>query len=70
MRAKHCVLTHFSQRYPKMPTIALDRLASIPTVLAYDGMRIVVGGIARISRYLPAMSELSRELLGIAEDEG
>ncbi|PWN95607.1 hypothetical protein FA09DRAFT_134287 [Tilletiopsis washingtonensis] len=70
MNAKHCLLTHFSQRYPKLPRLSAPGAASEsgkrePIVaLAFDLASIAVRDMWKMERYRPAL-----ELLFDADEE-
>lgn len=60
MRAKYIVLTHFSQRYPKLPeTGNMGDEGNI--LVAFDLMRIKVGEMRKFQHYMPALRELFKE---------
>ena len=60
MDAKALMLTHFSQRYPKLPIIAKDGHGKqrMKVALAFDMMRMKVGHIGRFEKFIPALREL------------
>ncbi|KAK3942359.1 hypothetical protein QBC46DRAFT_379994 [Diplogelasinospora grovesii] len=69
MQARRILLTHFSQRYPKIPVIseesqnqnqAVDR----SVLFAFDYMRVKLGEFKHAEAYLPALRRL------YAEEEG
>lgn len=69
MNAKNTVLTHISQRYPKLPTIGTEGATIDKTQHAcfgFDGMRASLSQIQEIQRMVPRMSELLEQF----EDEG
>jgi ribonuclease Z len=60
MEAKSLILTHFSQRYPKIPPLNLDRrdqttVRGMPIVIAFDLMRLRKQSIVLASRLTPAL---------------
>ena len=63
MGAYRTVLTHFSQRYPKMPEgLPRDGPAAAGTVVAFDGMRVPLRLLGVLPLLLPAMERtLQRE---------
>lgn len=69
MNAKNTVLTHISQRYPKLPTIGTAG-ATIDNnqhaCFGFDGMRADLSQIQQIQQMVPRMSELLEQF----EDEG
>ena len=60
MDAAHVLLTHFSQRYPKLARIgAKQRGKHGPHVgIAFDQMRVTTAGIRRMQSYRPALEQL------------
>lgn len=73
MRAKHCLLTHFSARYPKVPRLApapgnepasVDVAAKevicheMDVAISFDSMRTRVGDLWRLERFMPAFEAL------------
>jgi ribonuclease Z len=72
MGAKRCLLTHFSQRYPKLPHLseallpskaaAADEATPCDVVLAFDYMRLRIGDAWKGRYYLPPLQALLREL--------
>ena len=85
MKAKHCLLTHFSARYPKLPPVhsnSLNQLdihmegeeIALPIIaIAFDLMSIRLDEFWKIDRYRDAMevlfSEVETEKESIAGDE-
>ena len=63
MDAKALMLTHFSQRYPKLPIIAKDGHGKqrMKVALAFDMMRMKVGHIGRFEKFIPALRELYKD---------
>lgn len=61
MRARTCLLTHFSQRYPKLPPLAEDGRYAGDVGIAFDGMRIAVGDIWKMTYWRDALEALFRE---------
>ncbi|AOW00583.1 beta-lactamase-like protein [Yarrowia lipolytica] len=62
MEAKHVVLTHFSQRYPKLPelsalTLETKDLQKVPVAIAFDMMRIRLGEIAEQADHFDAIAK-------------
>lgn len=64
MRAKHILLTHFSQRYPKVPPPSAPRESGLlanekePVIaLAFDHASIRIGSMWKMARYLPAIQQ-------------
>ncbi|KAH8149591.1 uncharacterized protein LAJ45_06221 [Morchella importuna] len=61
MGAKGVILTHFSQRYPKLPVFSTKGDGNgMDIVLAFDLCRIRVGDMGRFAGFLPALRELYR----------
>jgi ribonuclease Z len=60
MEAKALILTHFSQRYPKIPRLNMDgrdenSLKGIPIAIAFDFMRLRSNSLALASKMTPAL---------------
>jgi ribonuclease Z len=71
MGARRVLLTHFSQRYAKMPTFA-DKTTSGPdavkdqvVLMAFDQMRVKLGEFRKAEAFLPAL----RRFLELEEDK-
>lgn len=66
MKAKHCLLTHFSARYPKLPPLS-DPLAEIDGVrepivaMAFDMATLRLDEFWKMERYRPAMGVLFQD---------
>lgn len=63
MRARRVLLTHFSQRYPKIPNkldmgSGEDSVKDQVALLAFDQMRVKLGDFKRAELFLPALREL------------
>jgi ribonuclease Z len=72
MKAKHCLLTHFSQRYPKLPNVSDSYpdtdSAHVPIIsIAFDLMSLRVGDMWKVRHYKSPFETLFSELEG---DEG
>ncbi|KAG8700037.1 hypothetical protein FRC09_006214 [Ceratobasidium sp. 395] len=63
MNAKHLLLTHFSQRYPKMPVIRSELTA---TALAFDYMTITTSDIWKVGCYVGALEHVFD---GVGQDD-
>ncbi|KAG8779155.1 hypothetical protein FRC12_024609 [Ceratobasidium sp. 428] len=63
MNAKHLLLTHFSQRYPKMPVIRSELTA---TALAFDYMTIATSDIWKVGCYVGALEHVFD---GVGQDD-
>ncbi|KAG5358363.1 Ribonuclease Z [Yarrowia sp. B02] len=62
MEAKNVVLTHFSQRYPKLPevsslTLETKDLQKVPVAIAFDMMRIRLGEIGEQAQHYEAIGK-------------
>ncbi|KAL2147594.1 hypothetical protein VTI28DRAFT_8048 [Corynascus sepedonium] len=78
MSARRILLTHFSQRYPKLPVVdeeALSRNSAsdgtgkrqdVEVLFAFDMMRVRLGEFKQAKQFLPAL----RELLNVEERMG
>ncbi|KAB5516948.1 hypothetical protein GE09DRAFT_1066587 [Coniochaeta sp. 2T2.1] len=61
MRAKNVLLTHFSQRYPKLPEIQNEGErgeGEAPVVFAFDFMRVRLGEFRKAREFVPALQRL------------
>jgi ribonuclease Z len=67
MKAKQLVLTHFSQRYPKIPPVANGASAGdggdIPVIFAFDFMALTPNNLNMASSVTPAMRDLFPEVV-------
>lgn len=66
MGAKYTVLTHFSQRYPKLPSIASNSPGGTPqllerTIFAFDLLSIPLARIASLGHILEGLREVMPE---------
>ncbi|KAB5523002.1 beta-lactamase-like protein [Coniochaeta sp. 2T2.1] len=64
MRAKNVLLTHFSQRYPKLPEIQNGGErgdGEAPVVFAFDFMRVRLGEFRKAREFVPALQRLRQE---------
>ncbi|KAH8902586.1 hypothetical protein BR93DRAFT_947971 [Coniochaeta sp. PMI_546] len=69
MGARNVLLTHFSQRYPRLPGVGGevagrdegDGEAPPPVVFAFDFMRVRLGEFRRAREFLPALQRLYAE---------
>lgn len=62
MGAKACILTHFSQRYPRIaPLLEQDSCLSFPVAFAFDFMKIRPDNISVASKLTPALRLLYPE---------
>ncbi|KAG0283284.1 hypothetical protein BGZ96_012348 [Linnemannia gamsii] len=57
MEAKHTLLTHFSQRYPKIPRFDSDDKSTIIGI-CFDLMSVKFGEIEHLAKFLPALELL------------
>ncbi|KAH8879131.1 hypothetical protein GQ53DRAFT_706268 [Thozetella sp. PMI_491] len=58
MKARRVLLTHFSQRYPKvtsLPADAPELTADRPVLFGFDGMRVRLGEFRQAELFLPAI---------------
>jgi ribonuclease Z len=61
MEAKCTILTHFSQRYPKIPPTPGEKQGSMPVVFAFDYMRLTPRNLMAASKLTPALRLLYPE---------
>lgn len=66
MNAKHLLLTHFSQRYPKMPVVK-DGLTA--TALAFDYMTITMPDVWKMGCYVNALEHAFNSVAHKDDDE-
>ncbi|KAG0198567.1 Zinc phosphodiesterase ELAC protein 2 [Mortierella sp. GBA30] len=57
MEAKFTLLTHFSQRYPKIPRFDSEDKSTVIGI-CFDLMSVRLGEISRLSKFLPALQVL------------
>ncbi|KAK3905087.1 hypothetical protein C8A05DRAFT_31083 [Staphylotrichum tortipilum] len=74
MEARRILLTHFSQRYPKLPVVSEETLRrgreggrekDVEVLFAFDMMRVKLGEFKQAKAFLPAI----RSLLEVGEKE-
>jgi ribonuclease Z len=61
MNAKSVILTHFSQRYPKIPPIANAINQNAPIIFAFDFIKVTPGNLLAASKLTPALRLLHPE---------
>lgn len=61
MKAKAVVLTHFSQRYPKVPPVANAINQNVPIIFAFDFMRLTPPNLVAASKLTPTLRLLYPE---------
>lgn len=62
MQAEHTILTHFSQRYAKLPRIQLNEDGSLQNVaIAFDNMQVTLEDLKHFHLMYPAMRSLFAE---------
>ncbi|KAG0141814.1 hypothetical protein CROQUDRAFT_27436, partial [Cronartium quercuum f. sp. fusiforme G11] len=64
MKAKNCILNHFSSRYPKIPDLEAqnnldERRMNIG--ISFDLMTCRIGDVSKLERYLPAFEQLVKK---------
>ncbi|KAK4161845.1 hypothetical protein QBC43DRAFT_216568 [Cladorrhinum sp. PSN259] len=79
MKARRILLTHFSQRYPKLPalptgedgTIEGEPIVDQAVVFAFDHMRVKLGEFKQAEVYIPALRKLltDEEKVEAGEDD-
>ncbi|KAH7657828.1 Ribonuclease Z protein [Dioscorea alata] len=65
--AYRIILTHFSQRYPKIPV--LDEACTHNTCIAFDLMSINLADLPMLPKVLPYLKGLFRDQMGLEESE-
>jgi ribonuclease Z len=68
--AYRTILTHFSQRYPKIPVLNEDNLKNQKIGLAYDMMTVGLGDLPRLPCVIPALQGLCGEEDDDDDEEG
>ena len=58
MNAKHLLLTHFSQRYPKTSFTKQTTLSNCPIAFAFDMMTIPLSEFKKLEEYHLEIAEL------------
>jgi ribonuclease Z len=58
MNARRILLTHFSQRYQKIPVMSNEDGKDQIAIVAFDYMRVKVGDIAKLEAFKPALMKL------------
>ncbi|KAG0639958.1 hypothetical protein HOY80DRAFT_960671 [Tuber brumale] len=61
MGAKNIILTHFSQRYPKLPILSAAEEGGPEVLVAFDLCRVRLGDVKRFGTFIPALRELYEE---------
>jgi len=62
MGAKNIILTHFSQRYPKLPILSAAEENGPEVLVAFDLCRVRLGDVKRFGTFIPALKELYEEV--------
>jgi ribonuclease Z len=65
MNAKFTILTHFSQRYAKIPLIPDNQINNKQLGIAYDCMRVSIKDLNRLPLLLPTLQCLYAKLLDV-----
>jgi ribonuclease Z len=68
MDARCTILTHFSQRYPKIQPLPLDKSYLFPIVFAFDYMRLKPSTLMTASKLTPALRLLYPDIDVIEEN--
>ena len=61
MNARRILLTHFSQRYQKIPVMESREGKAQVVIVAFDYMRVKIGDIAKVEAFKPALMKLFEE---------
>ena len=72
MEARHVLLTHFSQRYPKVadfPDAARALIGDRPVLFGFDGMQVRLGDFRAAELYLPAIRQLYEDKEAVRQAE-
>ncbi|VVT53971.1 uncharacterized protein SAPINGB_P003842 [Magnusiomyces paraingens] len=82
MKAKYTILTHFSQRYPKLPNMdglqnlnedseATEKIKELPVfAFAFDGMHIKIGEIPKQRYFFGELEKIFDEVEEMEDEEG
>ncbi|EHL01759.1 putative ribonuclease Z 1 [Glarea lozoyensis 74030] len=68
MNARRILLTHFSQRYQKIPVMDAGDRDQI-AIVAFDYMRVKIGDFAKVEKFKPALMKLYEEEIQDMEEE-
>ena len=69
MNAKFILLTHFSQRYSKMPHLPNDGLDLSKVGIAYDNMQVSVSQLSLLPLLYPGLKLMFNEFCTILEEK-
>ncbi|RDL40578.1 Metallo-hydrolase [Venustampulla echinocandica] len=58
MNARRILLTHFSQRYQKIPVMEAQGATDQVAIVAFDYMRVKIGDFAKVDAFRPALTKL------------
>lgn len=61
MNARRILLTHFSQRYQKIPVMGSHDGKDQVAIVAFDYMRVKIGDFAKVDAFKPALMKLFEE---------
>jgi ribonuclease Z len=61
MNSKNVLLTHFSQRYPKIPSFDEKTYGNLNIGVAFDMMRINLDNFAKLKYFSSALQTLFKE---------
>ena len=61
MGARRILLTHFSQRYQKLPVMESHKGKDQVAIVAFDYMRCKIGDFAKVESFKPALVKLYDE---------
>lgn len=67
MNAKHTILTHFSQRYAKIPRIEQELVSNVG--IAFDNMEIVPSDLSSLTSFYPTLKLMFAEKWGEMEQK-
>jgi len=61
MNSKNILLTHFSQRYPKVPSFDEKAYGNLNIGVAFDMMRMNLDNFEKLKYFSPALQMLFKE---------
>ncbi|TAQ87848.1 hypothetical protein B7494_g3807 [Chlorociboria aeruginascens] len=68
MNARRILLTHFSQRYQKLPVMNRGGAKDQVVIVAFDYMRVKLGDFAKLKAFTPALLKLYEEEFKVEPD--
>ena len=69
MNAKFAILTHFSQRYPRVSAALFSDCCSQNVAVAFDGMTVTLKNLSELSALLPTMQDIFTSVVDDQDQE-